>query len=241
MEIRNVIEQVQRLRYLAARSTSLNEAQAAAAAADRLLQKYRLDEADLEASGAAPTEAVGKDETPLDTFARRVHKGRERLAAILAMHYGCIVLSAYRIGGARRFDIYGRPSDVVLLRWMYCWLCTEIDRLSVVERGANARYAFWHGAVSGIKATLEASGKQAAVVHAAAHGNSAAMVLASRCDQAMTYARAMAPGKIGGGTASTVTPNDAMQRGYDAGTRLHLGAALPAGGRALPAKGGSGQ
>lgn len=227
MDLEKVLDKVRKLRALANRAGTMAESEAATSAADALIQQYRLCEADIESADPTRREAVGVDETPLDTFARRTHYGRTRLASSLSAHYGCYVLIRSRPHGERKVIICGRTSDVAIVRYMYAWLSAQVDRLSSSET-PRARLAFWHGAVSGIQATLAASVATATRAHTEAHGGAAAIVLASRAEEAQKWAKA-ALGNIGPGYVAKA-PNgtgDAMRRGYDAGREIHLGAALP--------------
>lgn len=225
----SVLRKVRALRELA-KSSNIHEAEAAAAQADALIQKYRLDEAELEAAGDAEAEAIGGDHEPLQT-GTRLDGWKGLLAAKLARHYGCYVYTRRFLRDGRRhvsIQIVGRPSDVATVRYMFAWLVGEIARLSAYESGTSARNAFRLGAVTGIGNALYVSRKAAEAEHARTHGGAAAIVLVSRADAAKAWASS-AVGGIGAGRAVSGPSNrDAFLRGKDAGEKIHVGGVLPA-------------
>lgn len=228
-ELRNVLEKVARLRALAARAGTQAEAETAAAQADAIIAKYRLVEAEIEAAGAQPSEACELHEEPLDIGE---HLSAEWLGILgygLAQQYGCYI---FRIPNRRtwdqskcevvttpaRYPVYGRRSDVDLLRYMYAWLKVEILRLSEGERGRADKNAFRHGAVSGfLKALRESTAAQVAQTTSPA---SAALVLVSRSEDAEKLCRAQ--NKLGSGrTSGSRGSSEAWARGKQAGVHLH--------------------
>lgn len=237
-DINAVLMKVRALRELAARAGTVHEAETAAAQADALLQKHRLTDADLSAAGAQPSEAIGEDEVPLWEGGKRLDGWVSRLSATLAKHYGCAVYSLrHRRGGVTEsvtMRIAGLPSDVAIVRYMFAWLHVEIARLAASEPGPS-RSAFKQGAVTGIRRALDASREASEREHAVTHGDSAAMVLASRFEAAETWL-ATAHGEMGKGRApSAPIDRGAYLRGIEAGESIDVGGkALPGASRALP-------
>ena len=188
------------------------------------------------AANVGPTESVGDDGTPLDTMARS-DAWKSGLRAVLSKHYGCFTIlnsSGLRNESERyRVHIIGRPSDVAIVRYMYAWLTSEIDRLATTESGRRAKNSFRHGAVRAIRDQLDRSRTVAETQHAS--GGKAALVLASRHQEAERWAVA-SHGKIGAAKGhSTTVDASAFVRGRQAGANIHLGASLPmANARALP-------
>lgn len=228
--INAILDKVRKLRELAARSTSLAESATAAAQADAIIQRYRLSEADVEAAGNVPTEAIDSPEEPLWSGYGRTDTVAMRLSAVLAGHYGCVSYrERTRVGGRTEsvtLRLAGRASDVAIVRYMFVWLRAEIERLAQREPG-SARPSFRHGAVSGIEAALNASMR--ATVAAQTRSGAGAMVLSSRAAEAQAWLVAASPkmGKarpVGGDLDAR-----AFARGMRAGREMPLGAVLPEG------------
>lgn len=237
-----ILGKVRKLRELAARSTSLAEATTAAAQADAIIQRYRLSEADVEAAGNAPTEAIDSPEEPLWSGGARTDTVAMRLSAVLANHYGCVSYrERTRVGGRTEsvvLRLAGRASDVAIVRYMFAWLRSEIERLAQREAGP-ARPSFRHGAVSGIEAALAASMR--ATVAARTQSGAGAMVLSSRAAEAQAWLVAALPEM---GKARPVGGDldvGAFARGVRAGREMPLGAALPEGRGRMLGRGESGE
>lgn len=121
MNIDDVIAKVRRLYALAESSSSEHEAGAAIAAAERLIQSYRLTAADLE-SGTQATAVL--EEEPLDHLGTRPPTWLRALTAGLSAHYGCATYreQVYWPSFEARPKVYwrsrvaGRPDDVRLFR-----------------------------------------------------------------------------------------------------------------------------
>lgn len=240
MSIETVLKKVRALRELS-KSSNVNEAAAAAAAADKLLQEYRLSEVEL-GTGTERTEAINAESAPLYS-AGRVQTWRKRLALRLAAHYGCHILLSTLLGDTH-IVLIGRPSDALLVRDMFAWLSTEAARLTAsfararkaagLACGAAQRNAYLMGIVTGVGEALVASKQAAEADHARHQGNKAALVLQSRADEAMQWARsAFNPKRMT--LRGSVSDGRAYASGKAAGANIHLGASLPSSGvRALP-------
>jgi hypothetical protein len=177
MKHEDIIQKVRGLRRLS-RSANVHEAAAAAAAADKLIQQYRLEETAIEIETGTAREAAGVDPTPLRRWRRRPAWERYLIRA-LCDHYD--VAYSYQTGtGVVLARMWGRPSDMALVREMLAYVEDEIERLVVRYHGATARRSFRLGAVVGFSEALEAS-KRAAM---GAVSSSTALVLASRADEA---------------------------------------------------------
>lgn len=233
--IESVLRKVRGLRALAT-SSNIHEAEAAAAQAEALIAKYRLEEAQIGVSdAAAPAESIEESGECLDRFVRDA-AWRRSLRATLVRHYGCAGYMAWRFSpaekrGAWEYVVIGRPSDVAALRYMLAWLTSEIARLSQAERGRAGRNAFCVGAVRGFGNALYVAQRETEETHTEAHGNSAAMVLASRSKEATAWRDQKHPDmKTQRTSAARVSDAGAYHRGKAAGERLHgRGGALPAG------------
>jgi len=246
METTGIIEKIRALRALAT-SANIHEAQAAAAQAARLAEKYRIDEAELLLTGEAVEEPMHVDPEPIVTWARTVY-WQARLASVLGKHHGCAVYreTKYHGGsyGARRTREFriravGRPSDIALVRYFYAWLSVEIARLAdkaCKGMGRSYRASWQAGAVRGIDEQLCAASKQ---VREQAQASSSALVLVGDrhkvADKFMRGQLKLRSGSWGG----RLSDGDAYRAGIERGKQINLGAALPAAHRALPARSGT--
>jgi Protein of unknown function (DUF2786) len=156
-DIQRIIEKVQKLRKLA-RSDNIHEAEAAAAAADRLIQEHGLAEAQLEAQGQQVAEPVAEDATPLAAW-HRASTWQRILASGLIRHYDCATYlywdykNCNSVGNpALAQKVIGRASDIALVRYMWSWLSVEIERLAQLHKGNGRSWldSFRRGAVNGV-------------------------------------------------------------------------------------------
>ncbi len=218
-----VIAKIKALRALAT-SSNVHEAAAAAAQAEALLQKHRLDEAALE-GGGEPTEAPQEAAEPLEWHKGHLAWWRVHLGSTLLRNHGCVDYVATR-GSRRCHVIIGRPSDVATVRYLYAWLTTEIGRLRDRHPGMGRswRNSFCLGAVDGISAAMKA-----AKAEARSGATSSALVAVDRRDRDSRDLLARLHPKLratSGGAASR--DDDAYGRGVTAGQNIHLGGALDA-------------
>lgn len=236
MSLSTVIEKIQKLRRLAT-SSNVNEAAAAAAAADRLIQQHGLEEAQLQADGQAPGEKPSIESDPLVTWGCATPQWQLRLCCSLAAHYDCASYTNVQrteAGTVKSFVLIGRPSDVASVRYMFAWLSLEIDRLARFDRGGSGetyRNSFRHGAVVGVMTAMRDSKKAAQ-----AQATSAAMVLVnSRMSEAKRELSIHGPKLCSGGRIGAPRDGNGYGRGVEAGKGLHgrHGAALTGGTRAL--------
>lgn len=238
----DAIEKAKRLLALKEGAATAGEAQAAAFALAKLLDKHRISMAEIESAGAAPAEGVIADEdNPLTEWGRAIGWKRNLIAA-LCNHYGVASWRRkHRAGLARdgrlkyvsAIHICGRPSDMDMVRYMYAWLSGEATRLCKSEAGGSGlRHAnsWMLGFVDGIQTQLQAA-RAEAVKHTS---SSVALVLRRRLDDAAAkLAEAIDPSNV------TYYQNrgdeEARAEGKIRGKNHHLGQNLDAGAhRALP-------
>lgn len=234
-DLESILKKVRSLRDLAARAGTMAEAETAAAQADALIQKYRLEEADVEARGEQ-AEAIGEDETPLWTGSK-FEPFRAKLAAVLSEHYGCVTFASRSFIRSSQVGvslcIAGRASDVAIVRYMFAWLLAEITRLAGREYGASSKNAFRHGAVLGVSRALEIAKARTEADHARTAGHSAALAVSSRFEETKQWL-ATVHGKMGSARASATTGDtSAYLRGMRAGQSFNIGASLPEARRVL--------
>lgn len=222
----DILEKIRALRNLE-QSSNLNEAQAAARAAARLIEQHRIEEVELELAGEEPAEAVEIDPNRLFPCSRR-QPWQGRLVQVLAKHHGCEcwIESKWQDGQRQTcMRLVGRPSDTAIVRHLAAWLATELSRLCEREakgQGRAFRNSWLHGAVTGIRVQLDELRREAPQT-------TAAMVLYDRGKEAEAMLAAMRPRA---GRKSRFSDRGAFLVGMAAGKSVRLGGAdLPSASR----------
>src|SRR5574340_714047 len=150
-----------------AQSDNPNEAALAAARAQEIMDRYKLEGLSADYNSAAPAEP----DEPIVAFGEPVEpkQGSEwvvRLILALARANQCRIYQRRTMEGTGTFVI-GRPSDAQTVRYLYGWLKREVNRLA--NRDGRGYSAVWKnnfrvGAVDTIVMRLRES--QRATVHA---------------------------------------------------------------------------
>ncbi len=235
-----VVARVNHLRKLAAGNTNIHESQAAAAAADKLIQEYRITQAELEASGNAPSD-------PMASF--KLHQGgrrtawRETLLRALSNHYGCSwYMSSGRswsTGKEKRscdYTLVGRQSDVEIVTYMFSWLTEEIERLCRWHsggKGTGFARAWLDGAAIGVRDTFNARKEEmkAKVV------SSAMVLLDNRQKEAEKYKKDTVEGLHAVKHVYGGRNYSAREQGYQVGREIQIKEGLPGKAGSLRLKG----
>lgn len=234
----NLLDKVRKLLRLAERTTNEGEAAAAAAAAQKLIERHKLDIAaiDLGEAHEAPVEAP--ERAVLDGAEGRKNKcaWRGSLASGVARANACRV---YWTGP--RLQIVGAPSDVATVRYLYAYLTREIDRLAETKSGGKAWLHAWRmGAVATVSQRLrearEEARREARAEAQASGGGGAAIVRINagiaRIERAESAVEAvMAAMKMRKGAPTKVRAWGAYEQGRADGANIRIaaGAALGAG------------
>jgi hypothetical protein len=169
-----VVDKIRKLLRLA-ESADVNEAAAAAGAAQRLMEEHRIDQAmisldDDESDGTPDEEDIRSwADEPLESSGR-LPGWKSQLAVAIAGVNGCQVF----LGRAYKGDDYdhpqttlclvGRPSDVASVRYLFAYLTKEIDRLCKLHgRGLGRTWAnsFRVGAVHTVRKRLKQAQEKA--------------------------------------------------------------------------------
>lgn len=222
VNLEGVIARIRRLRNLA-RSSNIHEARAAAAKADELLQRYRLDEA------AVTSEPVEHRQGPLfrSRSKRRKLGWRGQLAATLGQLYGCFIFSfpdviereGEAIHRGTEVRLVGLPDDLRIVREMFGWLSKEIETIADRQQLVRPDYeAFALGAVLGVQHAIEQRRRE----DAAAARSSAAIVLASRYQQAKDAAARMMNVEARGDAGPKPRNKGAFWAGYQEGRKIPI-------------------
>jgi hypothetical protein len=231
MSIDNVIDKVRKLLALAGDASNAHEAAAASGLANKLIDEYRLSEADLEVSDEGHSEPIEEDDGYIYESGK-VTEWKKMLVRVLAHHYGCAHWNDTSYSGGRkvsRYKLVGKRSDIGLTRFMFTWLSAECSRLSQLEAKGMGRVfiaSYCTGFVAGIAEQLSASR-----VKAQEHATSAAIV---KIDERMKDST-QAMYKLNDNLKKVNTRSQAQMNGvafsagHQHGTSLHLGATMGSG------------
>lgn len=220
-----VIARVIHLRKLAAGNTNIHEANAAAAAADKLIQEHRLSQAELEASGNAPSDPMSS--VKLHEGGRRT-AWRETLLHALSGHYGCSWymnhgrdFSSGREKRSCDYTLVGRQSDVEIVVYMFSWLTEEIERLCRWHsggKGTGYARAWLDGAAIGVRDTFN----QRKAEMKAKEVSSAMVLLDNRSKEAEKHKYATVPGLKKVASVQGGRDYSAREQGYKVGREIQI-------------------
>lgn len=217
----SILEKARQLRALRDGAATREEAEAAARAMAGLFAKYRISEAELEASTGQPQHSMSADEdNPLYTFKRRSHWKTVLAFALTKAHGVMGYILRDRRGGEKRLCLCGRTDDVELVRHMWSWLSAEATRLAENEPGPE-RQSWLRGFVHGVGLQILRGRKDAIA-------SSSAMILLDQRDKEASDYMKTVHGKIGTKSINSSQKLDAraFERGRQAGASTHLGARL---------------
>jgi hypothetical protein len=225
-----VIEKVKKLQRLANGSSNPNEAATAAAAANKLIDQHRLEQSEI---NSETEEDIFEDDDSVYESGR-ITQWKSSLVCALAKHYGCAIFNSktYR---SNKYKLVGRKSDVEVVKYMFAWLCLEIDRLSDraskekhLDRSAGKIFSnsFCVGAVTGVREQLEKSRKE--VVQNYSGDSSAIVKLNNRANEAEEWLRNAHRLKSSGNRSKAYLDSRAYDAGKISGSNIHLGAGLNA-------------
>ena len=152
----DVIDRVKKLLALAG-SPNVHEAAAAAARAQALITRHRLESLLLDAPEAEPDPVGDGADAPLEV-ARKLRKWRVVLATELARANGCVAYTV-DLGAEQQIRIAGRAEDRAAVAALWDWLLDRIQWLSASEGAGRSRK--WHeafriGAVDAVAERLAA-------------------------------------------------------------------------------------
>lgn len=226
MDIYHVIDKVKKLRSLTF-SNNANEAAAAASAANKLIDQYRLSEIDLAVEGSDSDSIVEDDSYIYETG--RITQWKSNLIRVLASHYGVAdYINNYYPEGRKvsKFKLVGRSSDIQIVRYMFAWLNTECQRLSNLQvkgQGHVVVASYCRGFVAGIAIQLKAS-RQEIQKNAT---SSAIIKLDARLQESekFLYSKHADLKSVETKSHSKLNPQ-AFMAGQQQGKNIHLGSAM---------------
>lgn len=149
-----ILKKVKDLLRMAEGKASAQESANAAAIAQQLITKYRID-----VSRLTSEEEEIKRCPPLYR-GERITYWRSDLAHWTCKLNGCVMYHANYKDGTKGLGVVGRPEDVMFVRWLFTHCCNEIDRLTkeAMHRGEGKgktwSNSFRHGAVNIISKRL---------------------------------------------------------------------------------------
>lgn len=183
-----VLDRIRKLMRLAGNNPNANEAALATAKAQELMLRWRLDSATIsldEEPSAEPVEGY-YDHEPVGG-GKRVASWRARLFTILCNNNACKGI-IYRNRAGSELRVIGTRSNVEMVRYLFGYMATEIERLAVDQRpGGMARgearswsNEFRHGAVVGVSKTLWEMRQRVETEYKATPAGTAALVIVGR-------------------------------------------------------------
>lgn len=140
-DLKAVLTKVKKLLRLAAGNANVNEAAAAAAKAQELVDRYKLELGELDGE----IEEITSGEESLFESGRTV-KWKSLLALRLAHANGCHVWTIQpsqdlrRSGYKQKVKVVGKPSNIQILRYLFGTLVRELERLSANSWKQNQAY-----------------------------------------------------------------------------------------------------
>lgn len=224
-DINSVIDKVKKLQRLAT-SSNINEAAAAAAAANKLIDSYRIQESDLEIEDEF---SIVEQDEDFIYKSKKVTKWKYSLLSKLAKHYGCALFNNAAYDSHRkesRYQLFGQRSDIAICKYMFNYLQLECVRLSNLEAKGKGRIfvnSYCNGFVAGIVEQLNASR-----VELSKSASTQAMIkINSREKDAFKLMQEKIPNlKFSTKSFSSITDTNAFHSGMNKGKSLHLGSSL---------------
>ena len=147
--MKDVISTVKKLLKMAEGKSSASEAANAAAIAQTLITKHRID-----VSKLSDDEEEHIKKCPPLYRSNNITHWRSDLGHWITKLNGCVMYHANYNDGTKGLGVVGRPSDVLFCRWLFDHCCKEIDRLAkeamTAGKGTGKKWSnsFRHGAVN---------------------------------------------------------------------------------------------
>jgi len=222
-----IIAKVAKLRALAKNNSSVHEAQAAAADADKLIQEHRIVEAQIESDEKSEESGIEAK----DAFsAGKRSLWKEIILGSLVRSYECSwyisisneMVSPGKYAKRLSYRLVGRKDDIELVEYMYGWIVSELERICKIHhkgKGLGAAMAFYEGAATGfaqaLKKAKEESRQQAA--------STALVRLEQREEQARTWVRQNVGTlkSVGALAGSRSKGSEAWHHGYQTGQSMN--------------------
>lgn len=219
----SIIEKVQKLLALS-KSENIHEAIAAAGAANKLIDEYRLSISDLEVNGQI-VEPLEEDQSYIYESGK-VTRWKMHMIMHLVKHYGLAIWNDVSYPEGRqvtRYRLVGRKSDITIAKYMFAYLSSECSRLATLQGKGRGRVwiASWcDGFVSGIYDQLKKSRNEVAVTTS----NAAMIKIDLRSQEADEFMRQLHNNlRKKGSYSQHQTDYNAFANGLEQGKKIHLG------------------
>lgn len=236
MNTTDLFDKIRQLRALA-QSANAFEAANAAAAADKLIAKYRISEEELRAPGVGEGQETAVEDQNILYESARIIRWKSALAMHLTKHYGVALWNSWFYPEGQpgkhktsRYKMVGRKSDMEITSFLFAFLVLEIERLTKLNckgQGHIASYSYADGVVAGIKYQLDKS-KEEIKQEAESTGHSQAIIsLDARYMEAYNTLHKLHPNlKKHAGGSNHQTDSNYYQSGVSTGKNIHLGKSM---------------
>lgn len=230
--MQKIIDKISKLLALA-QSSNPNEAAAAAARAQALMEQYRVDAAMVAEAEEAPREEV--DQECVEETARLATWKKALISALCGVNCCQVYISrGYRAMPATLY-VVGTASNRATVQYLYRYLCVEIDRLAAMHKGNGRRWitSFRVGAASMIADRLrEAHRKFAEDLRAKHQGDEVGLARAEKALVRIDQDRQrvdewMSQLRLRKGHSSYRPSSDGYSQGREAGKSVSLGSNGP--------------
>lgn len=239
-KLESVIQKVKLLLNLTKNNNSEEEVKSAAAAADRLMQTYRLTQAQVEAQDVSAAEPMVSK--VISSGGRRT-KWRETLMFAITAQYGCCwYLYSHRDGGkygkGRSFyTAVGKSGDVDIVEYMFTHLESEVERLcrwNCGGKGVKYAAAWLCGCAEGLARQFHDMAA-AARAQATVSQSTALAILDKRAELSKEHMYAKCGVRKGGAAhINGGTDYGAREEGYSVGKQIQIKSGLNASATSTP-------
>lgn len=219
-KLSSVISKVQKLLNLSV-SSNANEAATATALANKLIDQYRLSEADL---NQELNDNPLMEDSGFLYETGKITRWKSNLASVIVKHYGCAAFNSVIYPNGRkvsRYKLVGRKQDIEIAKYMFNWLLLECLRLSELNAKGNGRVfvsSYCEGFVSGLGTKLKESRKEAGEGFA----SSAMVKLDSREKESFDFMMANYKLKDAKAQSQRRVDGEAFRKGFDEGKKVNL-------------------
>lgn len=223
MNISDVIAKVIKLLSLST-SSNANEAANATSAANKLIDAYRLSQADLENHSQVTESVVEDDEHAY--VSGRVTRWKEKLLQTLASHYGAVIWNDCHYPSGRlvtRHRLVGRRSDIEVIKFLFAYISSECQRLCDLEGKGKGKVfcnSYCIGFVNGIALQLQTSR-----VEVAKEATESALIKINQREfESNKFLMTLHPNlKTKTSTTNNLIDSNALGKGLEHGKNFHLG------------------
>ena len=236
----SIIDRIKKLLRLST-SSNVNEASNAAAKAQELIDRYKLDMAQVQVENPKePGEQIEDDTNGIPCGQRNITWHWHILSSLCDANT-CRAWSNYKFNRLtnkthREYRLVGTKTNIEIVKYMYAYLVAEIERLSAHEmkfgqgkgNGKTWSNNFKIGAAIAIQDKLAATHKKVKQDYV---GTQALAIIQKSEHDLTQYYEDLAKrlGLKSGASFSVRHDPSAREAGYKAGSNIHLGAALSGG------------